>query len=171
MTTTDQTTEDTTAEKTEDVATTDTPAEGVRQTQAPEDEGADTISTPDGTEGERNTVPVTEDEDEQDTFPRAYVEKLRQENGKFRQRAQRADELAHRLHTSLVAATGRLADPTDLEYADDHLDDPEALTAAVEALVAAKPHLAARRPRGDVGQGATAGGGTVDLAAMLRARA
>ena len=35
----------------------------------------------------------TENEDP-DTFPRSYVEQLRQENGKYRQRAQRADELA-----------------------------------------------------------------------------
>ena len=39
-------------------------------------------------------------EAEADTFSRDYVEKLRQENGKYRQRAQRADDLAHRLHTA-----------------------------------------------------------------------
>lgn len=108
---------------------------------------------------------------EQDTFSRDYVEKLRQENGKYRQRAQRADELAHRLHTALVTATGRLADPTDLEFSEEHLEDPEALEAAVEALLTLKPHLAARRPRGDVGQGATSSGATVDLAGLLRSRA
>lgn len=110
-------------------------------------------------------------EAEADTFSRDYVEKLRQENGKYRQRAQRADDLAHRLHTALVTATGRLADPTDLEFSEDHLEDPEALEAAVEALLTSKPHLAARRPRGDVGQGATSSGATVDLAGLLRSRA
>lgn len=112
-----------------------------------------------------------ETEEVQDTFGRDYVEKLRHENGKYRQRAQRADELAHRLHTALVAATGRLADPTDLEFDEDHLEDPEALQAAVEALLTAKPHLAARRPRGDVGQGATGTADGVDLASLLRSRA
>lgn len=111
-------------------------------------------------------------EEEPDTFPRSYVEELRQENGKYRQRAQRADDLAHRLHTSLVAATGRLQDPDDLEFNEDHLDDPEALKAAVDALLQARPHLAARRPRGDVGQGITsAPTDTVDLAGILRSRA
>lgn len=129
--------------------------------------------TPASTAREDAEDHATEDtaEAEADTFSRDYVEKLRQENGKYRQRAQRADELAHRLHTALVTATGRLADPTDLEFSEEHLEDPEALEAAVEALLTLKPHLAARRPRGDVGQGATSSGATVDLAGLLRSRA
>jgi hypothetical protein len=112
------------------------------------------------------------DETDADTFPREVVEKLRQENGKYRQRAQKADDYAKRLHTALVAATGRLADPTDLPYVEEHLDDADALTAAVDDLLDRKPHLASRRPSGDIGQGATAtSAGTVDLAAMLRGRA
>ena len=101
-------------------------------------------------------APAVEDNseaEEVDTFPRAVVEKLRQENGKYRQRAQRSDTLARRLHTELVRATGRLADPTDLPFDEGHLDDPDALAAAVEELLDRKPHLAARRPSGDIGQG------------------
>jgi len=111
-----------------------------------------------------------DDGEVEETFPREYVEKLRDENAKYRQRAQRADDLAHRLHTELVRATGRLADPTDLEFDEGHLEDPDALTAAVEDLLARKPHLASRTPRGDVGQGHT-GTETVDLAGILRAAA
>ena len=103
--------------------------------------------------------------DAEDTFPRSYVEELRQENGRHRQRAREAEQ---RLHVELVRATGRLADPTDLPYADDHLDDPEALTAAIETLLTAKPHLAARKPVGDIGQGATKSATNVDLMAVLR---
>jgi hypothetical protein len=106
-----------------------------------------------------------------DTFPREYVEKLRDENAKYRQRAQRSDELAQRLHEALVEATGSLQDPTDLAFDESHLDDPEALQQAIDELLAAKPHLAARRPRGDVGQGQTGTSNTLDLAEMLRARA
>src|SRR5690625_3540572 len=62
------------------------------------------------------------DDDSPDTFPREYVEKLRDENAKYRQRAQRSDDLAQRLHEALVAATGRLQDPTDLAFNEDHLD-------------------------------------------------
>lgn len=116
---------------------------------------------------------VSEDEtpEDADTFPRSYVEKLRTENSRYRQRAQKGDEYAQRLHTELVRATGKLADPTDLTFDAAHLDDPEALTAAVEDLLARKPHLATRRPLGDIGQGATPSASQVDLAGMLRQRA
>lgn len=108
----------------------------------------------------------------EETFPREYVEKLRQENGKYRQRAQQADDLARRLHVALVAQTGRLADPEDLPFDEDHLEGEEQLSAAIDALLERKPHLASRRPRGDVGQGRMSDPtGTVDLAALLRSRA
>lgn len=113
-----------------------------------------------------------EGDDEADTFPREYVEKLRDENAKFRQRAQKSDELAHRLHRALVEADGRLQDPSDLEFTEEHLDDSEALTAALDDLLARKPHLAARKPSGSIGQGAVSQGtGNVDLAGLLRAGA
>ncbi len=107
-----------------------------------------------------------------ETFPRAYVEKLRQEAADARVRAKRADDLARELFTARVAATGRLADPNDLPFDDALLADMPALEAAIDELVAQHPHYAARRPRGDIGQGATGSdGGTVDLAGLLRARA
>ncbi len=78
----------------------------------------------------------------------------------------------HRLHTELVRATGRLADSTDLEFAEKHLDDPDALAAAVDDLLTRKPHLASRRPVGEIGQGASPPAASrVDLAALLRQRA
>lgn len=111
-------------------------------------------------------------QEEPDTFPREYVERLRDENAKWRQRAQQADDYAQRLHTALVEATGRLADPTDLEFNTEHLEDTGALTAAIDDLVARKPHLAARRPSGSIGQGAVgSSSNTVDLAGLLRASA
>lgn len=114
---------------------------------------------------------VETETEEPDTFPRSYVEELRQENGRYRQRAQRADDLAQRLHTALVAATGRLADPGDLDFDEAHIDDEGALRTALDDLLARKPHLASRRPRGDVGQGVTGTSGAVDLAGLLRSRA
>ncbi|ALG85842.1 hypothetical protein [Gordonia phthalatica] len=109
--------------------------------------------------------------EQDDTFSREYVEKLRQENGKYRQRAQRADDLAHRLHRALVAADGRLQDPTDLDFSDDHLtEDGVSLTEAIDDLLKRKPHLAARRPIGDVGQGATTTPGEVNLLGILGGR-
>jgi hypothetical protein len=107
-------------------------------------------------------------EREPETFPREYVAKLRDESARHRQRAADRDDLAQRLHGALVAATGRLADPSDLTFDDAHLDDPDALSAAIEHLLARKPHLANRRPVGDVGQGVASSEGAVDLAGLLR---
>ena len=110
-------------------------------------------------------------EEDPQTFPREYVVQLREEAAKHRTRAQGRDDLAQRLHTALVAATGRLADPTDLAFDEEHLADEDALSAAVDDLLARKPHLASRRVVGDVGQGATGSDSTVDLAGMLRRQA
>lgn len=155
-----------------DDQTTDTISESrnnddVQETDTTEEQDVDTTDTP------SVIRPGSDNEDDApDTFPRDYVEKLRDENAKYRQRAQRSDDLAQRLHEALVAATGRLQDPSDLAFNEDHLDDPEALQAAIEDLLARKPHLASRRPLGDIGQGVTNGNtGEVDLAALLRSRA
>jgi len=150
---------------TDDATTTDQPDEQTTGgTQAPDD-------TTDAPAGDQDGQDGT-DADDGDTFPRAYVEKLRKESADYRTRAQRADDLAKRLHTSLVAATGRLADPTDLPYDEAHLDDPDALTAALDDLLATKPHLASRKPMfGDIGQGETGGSADVSLLDIMRANA
>lgn len=135
-----------------------------------ESEVTDDVQTPVDTPDPENTGDETGAE-KPDSFPREYVEKLRDENAKYRQRAQRSDDLAHRLHEALVDATGALQDASDLPFDESHLDDPEALQQAIDELLAAKPHLAARRPRGDVGQGQTGTSNTLDLAEMLRSRA
>lgn len=119
-------------------------------------------------------VDATDDEIDSgtDTFSRAYVEKLRKESAGYRERARLADDYAQRLHTALVSATGRLADPTDLPFDAANLDDEQALSGAIDELLTRKPHLASRRPFGDVGQGNRGGvSEPVNLADMLRARA
>lgn len=108
---------------------------------------------------------------EPDTFPREYVEDLRKENADYRTRAKAADGLAQRLHTELVRATGKLADPTDMPFDAEHLDDPEKLSASIDQLIAAKPHLKARRIVGVVGQGESGASGGVDLLGLMRGRA
>lgn len=116
-------------------------------------------------------------ETEPETFPREYVEQLRQESAGYRTRAQRADALAERLMVATVreATAGILADSTDLVTTDALLDDngmpdPERIAEAARELVGRKPHLADRRPRGDADQGARSTSADVDLAGMLRAR-
>jgi hypothetical protein len=116
-------------------------------------------------------APVDEQEPEGDSFPRAYVEKLRRESAEYRVKAQRADELGERLHVAMLSADGRLADPSDLPYDPAYLDDPEALSRAVGDLLARKPHLASRTPRGDIGQGASPTPEVFSLAGILRGNA
>lgn len=128
------------------------------------EEGVISNETPDN--------PVESDPvDDAETFPRAYVEKLRDENAKYRQRAGDRDEIATKLHTALVAATGRLADPTDLTFDDDHIVDPNKMIEAINALLAAKPHLANRKPAGDIGQGVSGASDMFSLMGALRTNA
>lgn len=110
-----------------------------------------------------------EPENAPETFPRDYVEKLRQEAAEARTRAKKADDLARELFHAKVAATGLLADPTDLPFDEKLLADHPALEAAIEDLVGRKPHLASRRPRGDVAQGASETAPQVSLIDLLRA--
>ena len=103
-----------------------------------------------------------------ETFPREYVEKLRKEAAEARLKAKKADDYAQALFTARVAATGRLADPNDLPFNTDLVDDLPALEAAIDDLLAQHPHYAARTPRGDIGQGGAVRHDDIDLAAILR---
>lgn len=139
----------------------------VVQSAPPEENSSpDADASPDG---DLDTTEGTDDE--QDTFPREYVEKLRDESARYRQRAGQADDLAAKLHTALVTATGRLMNADDLEFDETHLDDPEKLTAAIDELLEAKPYLGKRTPKGDIGQGASGGSGTVNLVDIMRSQA
>ncbi len=107
------------------------------------------------------------------TFDREYVQKLRDEAAGHRVRAKRTDALNARLATAQAALTGKLADPTDLPFTDDLLDDDglvdeDKVHAAVDDLLQRKPHLAARRPTGNVGQGARPETPEIGLADLLR---
>lgn len=67
---------------------------------------------------------------------------------------ERADKLARDLFAARVAATGKLADATDMPFDAALVDDADKLSEAIDALVKVKPHLASRRPVwGDVGAG------------------
>ena len=108
-----------------------------------------------------STTPETPPGDEETTFPRRYVEELREESARYRARAQTAEEASARLMALTIASATReiLADPTDLPISDELTDeegwpDPEKIRAAAEDLAARKPHLRVRRPSGDIGQGA-----------------
>ncbi|WIY81387.1 hypothetical protein [Propionimicrobium sp. PCR01-08-3] len=167
----DELTEDPTTTGTDGVSTTD----GVNGQSLTTSEGVgsiDTLSTTeviDPADGVGNTDAL---QDDADTFPREYVEKIRKEAAEARVKAKRAEDLAREVFTLRVAATGKLADPNDLPFDETILDDPSRLDAAIDELISQHPHYATRMPHGDIGQGAKqTDGGNVDLAAMLRAGA
>jgi hypothetical protein len=114
------------------------------------------------------------DHDDADTFSKEYVQRLRDEAAAHRVKAKRVDVVTQRLVTAMAAQTNRLADPTDLTYSDDLLDDDglpdeSKVAEAIEQLLATKPHLASRRPHdSDVGQGAQPESDTLSLADLLR---
>lgn len=134
----------------------------------PTETEAETLETPAPAEPTENEPTP---EPDPDTFPRAYVEDLRKENADYRNRAKAADDLAKRLHTELVRATGKLADPTDMPFDAEHLEDPDKLTASIDQLLSAKPHLKARLIVGAVGQGESGTTTGVDLLGIMQGRA
>lgn len=123
-------------------------------------------TTPDGdNDGDNNDG----DNDAADTFPREYVEGLRDENKKYRQRAADRDALAERLHTALVAADGRLADADALAFDEAHINDPAALESAITSLIEKSPGLRSIAPDGDIGAGKRGSGAPgVDLIELMR---
>lgn len=144
------------------------------------DQGTETDDSSAGEETRNDSDPQEDETSEQDenedsatTFSRSYVEKLRRESAGYREKANRSDELEARLHTALVAATGKLQDPTDLGFDLAHLDDEDALNTAIDDLLSKKPHLASRRPFGDVGQGnrGKSSEGEVNLLDIMKAHA
>lgn len=112
-------------------------------------------------------------DDDADTFPRAYVERLRSEAADYRTTARQREEdlgaLKGEVWALRVAASGRLADPTDLPLPDDTDTDADTVEAAITELLERKPHLAARRASGDIGQHERRSdtGGDVNLAELL----
>ncbi|WP_347955443.1 hypothetical protein [Gordonia aichiensis] len=85
-----------------------------------------------------------------DAFPRDYVEELRKQSASYRTQLRQTQE---QLHRTMVEKTGRLADPSDLPFDPAYVGDADALNAAIDELLAARPHLRSRRPTGDAGQG------------------
>lgn len=151
------------------------------ESETPTPTPTDDAETPDASAPDPSAQPddapdatTDDDDDTAESFPRDYVEKLRGESHRYRKRAQAAEatagELSAALWSASVAATDQLADPADLPMpADADPLDAEAVAAAVADLLERRPHLAARRARGDVGaheRGDDAD--PVSLAALLR---
>ena len=115
-------------------------------------EELETTTAPETTAPE-NDGETQEHTSETDMFPRRVVEKLRSEAAAARVKAKEADALRQELFQARVMVDGRLIDPADLPYSEELLTDGDALTGAIDELLARKPYLA-KRPSGDIGAGA-----------------
>ena len=138
--------------------------QGDPETPAASDSAPDNSAASGDTDGATDTT----ESGDADTFSREYVQELRQESAGYRTRVRDLEQQLHRLQ---VEQTGALADPADLPFDAAHLESPEALQAAIDALLADKPHLKARRFVGDVGQGSRGSApAEVNLLGMLQGR-
>lgn len=108
--------------------------------------------------------------DDDQVFDKKYVTKLRKESAAYREKAKRADDLEKHLHTALVRLDGRLADPEDLEFDAEHLDDGDKLAEAISDLITRKPGLKKQQLSGDVGAGkrGTEKKPTTDLLSIIK---
>lgn len=125
------------------------------------------VTTPEG-----DSEPAESDTDgEQESEALA---KARREAKNLRDRAKtaetRVDELSRLVFALKVAALDKLADASDFEYDADLVDDDEALAAAVDELIARRPHYAKpRKPNGSIGQGQHGNNaGPQDFSSLLR---
>ena len=159
-------TEDTTPAGTEPAEDEDTTPAGTEPAEDDEDQ------TPAGEPAEDEDQD-DEDGEDGDTFPRSYVKRLRERSAGYRARAKsaegRAGELERALFTERVRALDVLADPTDLPFDAELLDDPDALREAVDALVRDRPHYRRRGVAAGTGSREEAGTGTgVSLLGLMR---
>ena len=143
---------------------------------------SDGLDPDEGSSNDPEGAPPADDDpeatgDERDDI----IKKLREENAAARIKAKRADDLQARLVASAVreGASGILEDPSDLllhraeaDLLDDEgMPDVNKIAEAAQDLASQRPHLARRRPQGDIDQGARSEPESVDLAGMLRERA
>jgi hypothetical protein len=103
-----------------------------------------------------DTEPAPEIEPE--SFSAEYVKTLREEAASQRVKARRTDEANARLLQALAQADGRLIEAGELAFTSDLIDDDGIVdggkvTAAIDALIAAKPYLSSRRPTMPIAQG------------------
>lgn len=113
-------------------------------TQDEEDEETDTTDNNEERDGNADETEEQQDGEagEETRSRNAEAAKYRKQRNEARERA---DDYGRRLFTELVRSTGKLTDPTDMEYNAELLDSPDALQAAVDELATRKPHLKARR--------------------------
>ena len=128
------------------------------------------------TESEEPAASETDENDTADDENSStdQIAEVRREAAGYRTKLRDTEAHLQRVQSELfhakVAATGRLADASDMPVNVELLDDGDALNAAIGELLQSKPHLKARS-FGGIGQGEKPERSSVSLGGMLRRNA
>lgn len=116
-----------------------------------------------------------DESDESGDDPEPAVVRARNQAARYRRELRETESELERIRgelwTARVEALGLLADPADLPFDPDALEDPAKLRELADELLTRKPHLRSRRIRTRAGQGEGASDGEFSLAGLLRQRA
>src|SRR5690625_386213 len=115
-----------------------------------------------------------DDQGNDDTFPRSYVQRLRERSNGYRlqlrERESEVDKLQRQLFAERLQRLDLVVDHDAVPYDPALLDDDDALQEHIEGLLAAKPYLRKRKVSGNIGQHSSngVGGSSVSLMDKLR---
>src|SRR5690625_4447696 len=97
-----------------------------------------------------------DDQGNDDTFPRSYVQRLRERSNGYRlqlrERESEVDKLQRQLFAERLQRLDLVVDHDAVPYDPALLDDDDALQEHVEGLLSAKPYLRKRKVSGNIGQ-------------------
>lgn len=141
---------------------------------APADDAADAAAAADGDPADDAADDSSADDAD---GPTSELAKVRREAASWRtkyrdaeKQLEQLDTLKQELFYSRVKETGRLADATDMEYSAELVNDQDGMSAAIDDLLDAKPHLKART-FGNVGQHDRPPASAISLGSILRSGA
>lgn len=104
-----------------------------------------------------DTTVDTEQDTTEENISVESARKLRSEAKGLRDRAKAAealaDDYARRLFAARVSATGLVANPAEIPFNGDLLDDDDALNTAIETAITERPYIRSRKAAGIIGQG------------------
>src|SRR5690625_121873 len=148
-----------------------TPGDNVsRETQRDDDQRDDDQRDDD----QRDDDQRDDDQRDDDTFPRSYVQRLRERSNGYRlqlrERDSEVETLQRQLFAERLQRLDLVIDHDAVPYDPALLDDDDALQEHIEGLLADKPYLRKRKVSGNIGQHSSngVGGSSVSLMDKLR---
>lgn len=143
---------------------------------APDEHPSSAQRDDDQGDDQRNDDEGDDDQRDDDTFPRSYVQRLRERSNGYRlQLRERESEVAalqRQLFTERLQRLDLVVDVDAVAFDPALLDEPNALQEHVEQLLDAKPYLRKRKVSGNIGQHSnTSDKGGFSLLDAMRANA